>query len=128
MKKVFENNLKQMQVLLSEFTSSFKNGGRSNKWLRTSRCEIYVRANYIASSTELCLASIEIDEKLKNRSMLTELILFIESELEFDIIIVENILSPRLSTFLDRKGFELIHGPSVFGRSSVNAVKKLCST
>ena len=129
MKKTLEKNLITMQELLREFTSSFKNGGRSIRWLKAPRCQIYVRARYINSCTELCLASIDIDQKLQGRGMLKELVTFIESELEFDVISVESILSPKLSSFLERNGFQLTYQSVEFGRvvgRNVTAVKKLC--
>ena len=131
MKKVFEKNLNTMKELLREFADTFQNGGRTIKWLHTPRCQIYVRARYIEDRRELCLASIDIDEKLQGMGMLTELITFIQAELEFDVISVENILSPRLSSFLERNGFELTHQSVEFGRvvgRNVKAVKKLSST
>tara|TARA_Y100000780_G_C13694801_1_gene421055 strand:- start:10255 stop:10671 length:417 start_codon:yes stop_codon:yes gene_type:complete len=129
--KTFEKNFAAMKDLLREFTSSFKNGGRSIQWLQTPRCQIYVRARYINSRTELCLASIDIEERLQGRGMLTQLITFIETELEFDVILVESVLSSRLSSYLERTGFELTYQSIELGRSfvarSVTAVKKLSS-
>ena len=129
MNKTFGKNFSTMRELLRECASSFKEGKRSTKWLTTPCCQIYVRARYIESGTELCLASIDIDAKLQGRGMLTKLITFIESELEFDVISVESILSPKLSSFLERNGFELTYQSVEFCRvvgRNVTAVKKLC--
>jgi len=130
-KKTLEKNLIAMRELFREFASLFKEGKRSTKWLKTPRCQIYVRARYIESGAELCLASIDIDEKLQGRGMLTELITFIQSELEFDVISVESILSPRLSSFLERNGFQLTYQSVEFGRivaRNVTAVKNSVKT